>query len=811
MHPRTHLLKIQIPLFLVAFLFITVKSAYAQGEGGAPATPLLSNCSPIPAGNCQIQITVSYPLTTTVDHWKIHVDQDEPFSPTHVQTEILPGSIAIVVDASDVMRDKQYVPPGEQPLLSQISNAISDLNKKLLAANPQTTQDDLSQLLWTVFFIGAEKADDLKTWCDILPSNCPNKSNIWTNESNIPGNAVHSFAETYETAPNLPGTPFLEPLIKIINSFQDQPGPKQIVCFCEGLDGGESPSPDDPRVSKLIELAKTKQIRIHIVHMWKASGYDATDFLKKLAEGTDGNYQLATEIDGKFSVRADKITSVWEAVTQELNHYRYTLTTSLSKQARQLQVQYQNIEGNWTSSPTVSLDPTVNPSESSISINGQNVDIATHGSPQAIKIAPNATSIEIQISGDGRLSVEYVKMGDRSWTVDELKNVPIAELFAATDKPVTLQGELTVIDSASRDPILLPLTFAIEPPAPPLLLDFKRDKDEYVVISAPEGETLVTIPVQPPDTIEYDLKPKTLTCEIIDGTKKNMSTSSDMRCLIPIDEIVDRESQLRVTLKDQFGFEYSGQALLRLANPITEPTPTPSLSERLTAVVTLLAGVPRWVWWPISIGIVGLSVIAVILFNWRHKPDFEPDDEATERVGAGNFFPPTPLPGGTEVTERLSHVLPVAKLILKHAPVEDRNTLASDITLYPNTLKWGIGREESKLLVEPEYQGAEPIAIRAKSVSRVQARLEFHIDDESFFLIGDMTANGTYINRTKLDPLEPYPLRAGDEVQFGKIAYEFKILEMNLQEAFSEFAISQNKDGSVSKKVMGTNLNQTEK
>ena len=82
------------------------------------------------------------------------------------------------------------------------------------------------------------------------------------------------------------------------------------------------------------------------------------------------------------------------------------------------------------------------------------------------------------------------------------------------------------------------------------------------------------------------------------------------------------------------------------------------------------------------------------------------------------------------------------------------------------------------------------------------------MDTELFFLKSDMAPNGTFVNREQLEPLEPYPIHAGDEIQFGKIAYEFEILEMDLQQAFIEF-ISPGENRSIIKEVDHADVDQT--
>ena len=825
MHLLTHLLKATILLYGIPLLFIAVQSAHAQGEEEQLDVPEFSNCSSILANDCQINLISSSALETAADRWEIKLD-DESFLPTSVQTKEFPGSIAIVVDGSDVMRSGQPSP------LRQVAISVNKLSEKLIATNPQITEALLNQLFWTIFFIGAENADDLYTGCDIeeFGSDCPD-DDIWVHDSNRLGNASIGFEKTYKPDETLGATPFIIPLTKVIDSFENRTGPKHIVCFCEGLDTTEG-----SKLETTISLANEDDIRIHVIHMWKGillSGEiaDASDSLKILAEKTGGEF---VPIDGN-------ITTVWKAITEELTDYQYTVTLpEVEKPAEKIQIAYKDDAGNWipqvdtdfpeiTEAPKpentiapepeapvapVVSEPEVTETTANIYIYENLIELPHNNQPQEISIPPSATGIDIQIeSDDGHISVDTIKIDDKLWTQDEFQNAAISDLFLTTDGPITRQGELTLIDSASAAPILVPLTLVIAQPESPSILEFETEAAGHVIVPQPEDSSQAIIPVPAPKGIGDKLVPTSLKCGFLGGDLVEMPNPADMQCEIPFNEILAEGSQLSVSLTDQFGFEYSGQVPLRIDNPfIPEVTPVPP--DPLAIIIRTLGRLPRWLWWPMGIGIPLMAVAAAVFFASRLKyrpvePHFEPDDEATERSGAGIFFPPTPLAGGMDVTERLSYVLPVAKLTLEHAPAGDRSSLSPDITIYPNTLKWGIGREMSKLLVEPEYSDAEPIEIKAKSVSRVQARLEFDMDIEGFFLVGDMAANGTYINRTKLDPLEPYPLQAGDEVQFGKIAYKFELLEMDLQKAFIEFSNPQDADRFVTEEVAGTDLDPT--
>jgi hypothetical protein len=114
------LLKTIVLLCIIQLLFVEVQSAQAQGGDGQPDGPEFSNCDTIPAPDCQITVTSDQYSEPVAEYWRIQLDEDDPFSPTHVQTDELPASIAIVVDGSDVMRIG---------LLTQVFDLLSGLDK----------------------------------------------------------------------------------------------------------------------------------------------------------------------------------------------------------------------------------------------------------------------------------------------------------------------------------------------------------------------------------------------------------------------------------------------------------------------------------------------------------------------------------------------------------------------------------------------------------------------------------------------------------------------------------------------------------
>lgn len=320
------LLKVMILLCTIQLLFVETQSAYAQGAEGQSDAPQFSNCDSIPAADCQIKITVDQFLEQASERWGIQLDEDELFSPASVQRDELPTSIAIVVDGSDVMR---------RGLLKEVFNSLSNLKEKLLEANPQITDSDIDNLSWSIFFIGAENKDSLYTWCgDIEADDFDEKCDIWRKDSNLPGNTVDKFIRDYAAKP-IDATPFVDPLEKVIGYFENRTGPKYIVCFCEGLDGGAQPN-----VEGTISQAQDNNINIHVIHMWKkVPDKDATEPLKRLAE----------ETGGEFVAIGGDVTPIWQAITRERIDYQYTLTTPLSKQPENVLINYKSDEDKWIS------------------------------------------------------------------------------------------------------------------------------------------------------------------------------------------------------------------------------------------------------------------------------------------------------------------------------------------------------------------------------------------------------------------------------------------------------------------------------
>jgi hypothetical protein len=63
------------------------------------------------------------------------------------------------------------------------------------------------------------------------------------------------------------------------------------------------------------------------------------------------------------------------------------------------------------------------------------------------------------------------------------------------------------------------------------------------------------------------------------------------------------------------------------------------------------------------------------------------------------------------------------------------------------------------------------IVIREQSVSKLHAH--FKIDGDKVQLVDVRSANGTFVNGRRLDPLKPAPVESGDLLLFGLIAVQY--------------------------------------
>lgn len=77
-----------------------------------------------------------------------------------------------------------------------------------------------------------------------------------------------------------------------------------------------------------------------------------------------------------------------------------------------------------------------------------------------------------------------------------------------------------------------------------------------------------------------------------------------------------------------------------------------------------------------------------------------------------------------------------------------------------------IGRRDAKRQINPRIDLTEDDGARL-GVSRMHAELNL-VNDEYF--IKDMgSSNGTWVNKTKLEPYQPHPVKTGDEIRIGQI------------------------------------------
>jgi hypothetical protein len=98
----------------------------------------------------------------------------------------------------------------------------------------------------------------------------------------------------------------------------------------------------------------------------------------------------------------------------------------------------------------------------------------------------------------------------------------------------------------------------------------------------------------------------------------------------------------------------------------------------------------------------------------------------------------------------------------------------TDVTLPlpPGVKEIVIGREDPASNVFPDID-LTPHGGEQGGVSRRHARIL--VRDVQFFIEDLKSTNGTYVNRSKLTPGRPHPLREGDEVWLGQVRLQFHI------------------------------------
>lgn len=77
-----------------------------------------------------------------------------------------------------------------------------------------------------------------------------------------------------------------------------------------------------------------------------------------------------------------------------------------------------------------------------------------------------------------------------------------------------------------------------------------------------------------------------------------------------------------------------------------------------------------------------------------------------------------------------------------------------------------IGRRDAKRRINPRIDLTEDDGARL-GVSRMHA--EFNLVNDEYYLKDMGSSNGTWINKTKLDPYQPQPVKSGDEIRIGQI------------------------------------------
>jgi hypothetical protein len=762
-------------LFLVAIVcgVVAPQAVYAQHQSDEHAAPQVT-CAV--RNYCQVRLIADRPLSLQEERWVIRLDDTTTLQPATIEEdEPQWGNFMFVADASNEMRLATANAPAP---LAIFSTSLFSISTKLIEANPQVNEADLPKLSWSVFFIGADREDEFYSWCqlDEIASHCVGADGPWiSGDSNLPANAAYLFAENYLSAEKaaLPlGTPFAGPLTEAMGYFEGRSGPKAIICFCEGLNAGQSVD-----VGPLIEAANRQGIVIHVKQMWSGTGLnnstlDASAELSRLAAETDGAFVPVSE---------ENLSPIWQALTRQLRQHRYTVTFTLPVAAAQIQIEYQDEEGNREILVDTALPPVFTvPAPWRLQVNGTAVTAPAEGEPLPLVIAAGATSIDIQLeSADKNLAVTSLQIGDKMWTLEELRQLlPSAlasAMASAAETDGALLGYLTLVDSFSSDAIQVPVALTIGHPASSEL-ELQTDGNGTIVVPKSNQGGIVAIPFRVPSDNGYEIVPQIVECSIGD----KLFTSSDaakLQCEIPYQVVTDG-SELHVRLIDQAGWTYESQAPLALSGFL--------ISGELMAIGGVM--------------LLGILLFVVFLRLSARKKTGEETNQVITSIDAPTKpvrSDPSPSEGPTE---KLDNVLPVAELKRVYCPPEIMSSVPESITICPNSLTWGIGRNKSHL--QAEYKGATPHIIDTPSVSRVHALLKFETSLHLFILQDNKTPNGTYVNRTKLEPMALHPLRHGDQVQFGKIAYEFKVLEPDLEDAFGMFfpsmeSVRQNPDDTV--------------
>jgi pSer/pThr/pTyr-binding forkhead associated (FHA) protein len=93
-------------------------------------------------------------------------------------------------------------------------------------------------------------------------------------------------------------------------------------------------------------------------------------------------------------------------------------------------------------------------------------------------------------------------------------------------------------------------------------------------------------------------------------------------------------------------------------------------------------------------------------------------------------------------------------------------TSGASITIPPGKTEVIIGREDPVSGIFPEID-LDPHGGHDGGVGRKHARL--FLQDSQLMIDDQDSVNGTLLNKQRLAPYQPYPVRDGDELRFGKI------------------------------------------
>lgn len=309
----TRMLKVLRTVMVAGALCCTLAVAmrvHAQESGTAqPAPlPLYTNCD---LQSCEIWFSAPGDGDGGAVEWQVKANG--------VPLDLMPQAAAaqsiqdynvmFVIDTSAPMRS--------QPLLDfreAVDKAPAQL--ELRGVDPAL----LEHMHTSVAFLQLYHSDPVTFWCnETADGPCASSAPAWeyTNFRGVSNAVALMISNTAVSNVKSPEfvTEFAMPLARALEAFDETNGPKIVICVCEGL----GPSATDgnaarvDEIDQIIDVARQKNIRVHVKHAWKSAPYgDASQSLKRLAHQTGGVF-VAEEVGG--------IAPILDAVARELKPY----------------------------------------------------------------------------------------------------------------------------------------------------------------------------------------------------------------------------------------------------------------------------------------------------------------------------------------------------------------------------------------------------------------------------------------------------------------------------------------------------------